>query len=106
MPDLSYHVGVVWRVNTGAMKTGNRFVRFGLPGIPDFEGWFFRDLNGDMCGGGSRFSIEGKAGKDPESFDQKAYALLAHRTDVYHGIVRSYDECASLLESFGLKRPV
>lgn len=28
----------IWRRNTGAVETGNRFIRFGVPGMSDFFG--------------------------------------------------------------------
>lgn len=97
MPDPLHHSGVVRRVNTGALKAGNRFIRFGLPGIPDFEGWRFSD--------GRTLAIEAKSATGTLSPDQRAYAALAARTGVLVGLARSYDECAMLLETWGFEKP-
>jgi hypothetical protein len=93
LADLEYHVGIIWRCNTGALKAGRRFIRFGLPGIPDFEGWRFKD--------GRRLTIEAKSAKGSLTPDQRAYAYLAERSNILAGVVRSYDECATLLKTWG-----
>ena len=94
--DTSRHVGVVWRCNTGAGKFGNRFVRFGIAGLPDFQGWLFR--------AGERISIEVKTEKGTITPDQAAHLDLSMRTGCYAGIVRSYDGCAEFLESIAIRR--
>jgi len=37
--DLPAHGGVVWRQNTGSIKLGGRYVRFGVVGGSDIMGW-------------------------------------------------------------------
>ena len=88
MPDQQYHAGVIWRTNTGAARMGNRFVRFGLPGMPDFEGWLFKS--------GLRLSIEAKAGIAKETPDQRSYAILARSTGVLHAVCRSYGDATAI----------
>lgn len=97
MPDPVFHVGVIWRQNAGGAKYESRFVRFGLPGTPDFSGWLFKT--------GQRIGIEAKTSKGKSSLDQIAHWGLAHLTNSLVGIARSYDSCAILLESWGLRRP-
>jgi hypothetical protein len=43
-----------WRMSVGAVKIGKRFVRFGVPGLPDFIG---------VCPGGRFLGVECKAPK-------------------------------------------
>lgn len=49
-----------WRNNTGAVKMGNRFVRFGLPGSPDILG----------CYKGLAIGIECKSSKGKQRQEQ------------------------------------
>lgn len=98
LPDPAFHIGVIWRTNTGASRIGRRFVRFGISGTPDYEGFLFK--------GGRRMTIEAKSDKGTENANQRAYSKLAHATGVLHGVVRSYADCVELLDSWGLRRPV
>ena len=93
LADLDYHVGVLWRVNTGALRSGKRFIRFGLPGNPYFEGSRFKD--------GRRLTIEAKSAKGSLTPDQRSYANLAARSNILAVVVRSYEECAVLLKEWG-----
>lgn len=93
LPDLGYHAAVIWRVNTGALKVGSRFVRFGLPGIPDFSGFSFKT--------GRAMAIEAKSAKGSLTPDQRAYAALATRSGILYGVVRSYEDCVELLKTWG-----
>ena len=55
---------ILYRVNVGARKIGNRFIRFGEPGMSDFTG-IIRELRCPICrgltGAGVRLEIECKA---------------------------------------------
>lgn len=90
------YLGVIWRSNTGALKTGGRFIRFGIAGLPDFQGWLYTQ--------GRRVSLEVKAPGKGYSVDQKAHAALALKTGCLHGVVDSYESCEVLLKSWGLRR--
>lgn len=94
MPDPAYHVGVIWRQNTGGMLKGKQFVRFGLPGTPDFTGWLFKS--------GIRLSIEAKAVLGVLTPDQLSFASLARFTGTLHGVIRSYEDCDVWLKQIGL----
>lgn len=95
LPDPAFHIGVIWRTNTGASRIGRRFVRFGIKGSPDFQGWIFKD--------GRRMTIEAKSDTGTENPNQRAYAKLALATGVLHGVVRSYAECVELFDLWGLR---
>lgn len=90
------YVGIVYRSNTGAAEIGKRFIRFGMPGLPDFQGWLFD--------GGKRVSIEVKADNGKLTHDQRAHLDLALKTGNLAGCVRSYRDCEILLKGYGLKR--
>jgi hypothetical protein len=96
LPDLSHHIGIAWRQNTGALAAGRRFVRFGIPGAADWTGWIF--------GSGRRFQIEAKSAKGTLSRDQVANRDLCAQTGVLWGLARSYDDAVTTLECWGLKR--
>lgn len=90
MPDPAYHKGVLWRTNTGAIRVEKRFIRFGLPGVPDFTGWLFSN--------GRRIDIEAKTDNGKLSPAQKAYSGLCLKTGVMWGMARSYGEAAALFD--------
>lgn len=98
MPDPAFHVGVMWRQNTGALRVGARLVRFGLNGDGDFKGWLFKDAR--------YFELEAKTLNGKLSPNQIAKRDLCIKTGVPWGLVRSYDEAVEVLESWGLRRPV
>lgn len=92
--DPARFAGVVWRNNTGAGRIGARrsFVRFGVPGRPDFEGWVF-----SAGFAGLRIGIEVKTSSGRMSPDQKWHMALAEATGTLTGVVRSYDDMEKLL---------
>ncbi len=53
-----------WRVNTGAMRRGKRYVRFGFPGVSDIIG---------ILPGGRFLAVECKSSTGKLSLDQDAF---------------------------------
>lgn len=93
--DPAKFVGVAWRNNTGAARFNTAFVRFGVPGRPDFEGWIF--------GSGRHFGLEVKSAKGAVSYDQRAHLALMAKTGALGAIVRSYEDTKQALESWEIK---
>lgn len=91
--DTDHVKGVVWRQNTGAIRTGNRFIRFGISGIPDIIG-ITRD--------GLFIGCECKSEKGTVSDMQKWFHLIALRMGAYAFVARSYDDCDRWLKEAGL----
>jgi len=98
MIDPARFVGVVWRNNTGAARVGPRqqFVRFGVPGRPDFEGWVFAS--------GKHIGIEVKTSTGTQTPDQKWYFNLSCETGAQCAVVRSYDDMEGVLKRWGFVR--
>ena len=95
MADPSYHVGVIWRQNTGGFQKGHSFIRLGMSGQADFTGWLFKT--------GQRIEIEAKSQKGELSPSQVSFHALAQATGLLRGTVRSYDDACDLFQSWGLK---
>lgn len=96
LPDPAFHLGVMWRENTGVARYGRQSVRFGVPGHPDWTGWAFKR--------GLRLSIEAKRPGARETPIQRSYAILAQMTGICHGVVCSYDDCCRLLNTWGFEK--
>jgi hypothetical protein len=60
---LAIHRIFAWRCNTGAMRRGKRFIRFGVKGVPDILG----------CYRGRMFGIEVKNDYNEQSQAQKEF---------------------------------
>lgn len=103
MPDTRYHVGVIWRRNTGALKQGNRFIRFGMPGDSDFTGWLFAVSAEGRREGARLIELEAKQPGKALSPNQEAKRALAQATGVLWGRASSYDEACALFKFWGLK---
>ena len=71
-----------WRNNSGGMKVGKRFLRFGMPGSPDIIGIV------DGC----FLAIETKAPKGELSESQIAWHQQAKRAGCTVHVVRSLDD--------------
>lgn len=97
LADSAFHVGIIWRQNTGMAKYEQRAVRFGIPGAADWTGWLF--------GTGRRFEIEAKSANGRLTADQTIHRDLCLKTGVLWGCVTSYAECVALFESWNLRRP-
>lgn len=94
--DPQRFVGVIWRSNTGGARLGRSFVRFGIVGCPDFEGWHFNS--------GKRAFLEVKTDQGKLTPDQADHLSLAHETGCLGAVVRSYEDTKAWCESLGLRR--
>ena len=74
--------GLFWRNNSGAMKVGARFIRYGLPGSPDVIGI----VNGQFVG------IEVKREDGKQSEHQQEFERLATKYGGHYAVVRSARE--------------
>lgn len=82
---LRYHPKVAWieRVNVGATKIGNRFVRFGKPGMCDITG---------QLKDGRRLEIEVKGPAGRVSDDQKSFIAMVNIAGGLAFVARSIDD--------------
>lgn len=94
--DPTKYVGVVWRQNTGGVKIGRSFVRFGIPGLPDLMGWHFPT--------GVRVAIEVKTAEGVMNPNQKKHMDLAQATGCIAFVARSYQDVERELKSRGFQR--
>jgi len=74
---------VAWPANTGAVKVGGRFVRFGRPGQADITG---------ALKGGRRLEIEVKSPKGVLSAAQKAFRADMQRVNALYILAYSVDD--------------
>jgi hypothetical protein len=88
--------GVVWRANTGvarySYKGRERFVQFGINGIPDIIG---------IARGGMFIGCEAKAGTNVSEM-QKWFHLIVLKLGGYVFVARSYEDCDRWLREAGL----
>ena len=88
--DPNRYSGVLWRSNTGAAFTGKRYIKFGVPGLPDFMGFLFQV---------AKFVVlEAKAEKGILSTDQAYFEVLANKTGILYGLVRSYQDAEAIFD--------
>ena len=73
----------VWRNNTGVLKSGCRFVRFGFPGSGDVIG---------LTSKGIFISIENKSNGEPVAPKQKEFANTVQRKNGLAFFVKSLDD--------------
>ena len=85
--------GVAWRNNTGALASGTRFMRFGIPGQPDIMGIFK---------GGRPFGLEVKTKTGHLTPSQQWYHLLFRDMGMQIAVVRSYDDTIQTLKEWGI----
>ena len=78
-----------FRQNTGAVKTGDRFIRFNVPGWPDVIVLF--------RGGGFAF-IEVKTSTGRLSEEQKTFQALCERMGWPHLVARDVDSAKEFVE--------
>jgi len=71
----------VWRNNSGAVKVGNRFIRFGVSGQGDISG---------ILNGGRRLEIEVKSQKGRQSKDQKNFEVMIMKFGGLYLLARDY----------------
>ena len=74
--------GLFWRNNSGAMKVGARFIRYGLVGSPDVIGI----VNGQFVG------LEVKREDGKQSEHQQEFERLARKYGGRYAVVRSVRE--------------
>lgn len=79
----------IWRNNTGAFGTEDRFVRFGLEGSADFLG---------ILGPSGRFlAIECKSPSGRQTDQQKAFQAMVERFGGVYILARSTDDVEAAL---------
>lgn len=71
-----------WRTNTGAFKTGERFIRFGVPGVPDIL----------ACVKGQMLGIEVKGPSGEQSQAQKEFQTALEQAGGRYLLIRSVEE--------------
>ena len=98
-----------WRQNTGAMRVGNRYVRFGEAGQPDVMGILPASDHVERVYGpdaalytaGRLLCIEAKTGKGRLSADQRAWLARAEAAGALCLVARSLDELREALAAAG-----
>lgn len=81
---------VAWRNNTGAVKTGDRFIRYGAVGSPDIIGLL---PNGRFLG------VECKVGKRKQTPDQVAFGEAITNSGGVYIVARTVDDVADMLDA-------
>lgn len=76
-----------WRINTGATKTADRFIRYGSVGFSDIV----------ACIRGRFVAIECKAPKGRQSESQAAFQAEVERAGGSYWLVKSSDELERML---------
>jgi hypothetical protein len=95
-----------WRLNTGAVKLENRFVRFGVPGfsdilaIPTVHGQF-KGFPVQWC---EPWFIEVKTEKGRQSAEQRSFELQVKDAGAQYFVVRSVEEMEAALRKHGVKQ--
>ncbi len=82
-------VAKAWRNNVGAMKIGDRYVRFGEPGTPDVMG-FMKD--------GRFLAIEAKSEDGKLTDKQREFLANARDRRCIAGLARSVDDALAIIE--------
>lgn len=77
-----HYTAVFWRQNTGAARTRDRLIRFGIPGQSDITGVI----------GGRRIDIEVKAPDGKQSAEQKRYEFILTAAHSIYLLARSLDD--------------
>lgn len=80
---------VAWRNNTGAVKRGERWIRFGVPGLPDVLG--VRRPDGRLLG------IECKVGRNTLDAKQAAMLETLRQAGAIVGCARSIEAVGRIL---------
>lgn len=89
---LSAHPKVAWcaRINTGAWKVDNRYIKFGFKGCPD--------IIGQMVGGGRFLAIECKTAKGKLTDYQRNFLNNVLRYYGVAGVAHSADDAKRIVE--------
>lgn len=84
-----------WANNTGGMKIGDRFLRFGKKGSSD---WLGITLDGKLL------ALECKTGDGQQSPDQKHFQKIIEAYGGRYKVVRSVQDAITFLDSLKLER--
>lgn len=85
-------LGMAWSNNTGAIKTEDRFLRYGLSGSSDIL----------ACIGGRFVGIEAKVGKDRVRPNQRRFAEALTKAGGLYIEARSVDDVTDTLRIEGI----
>jgi hypothetical protein len=90
---------MAFRMNTGAVKTGGRFFRFGVPGMADVLAFRVSgvDLRGNWCECIQPVWIECKAPKGVQSALQKSFQQQVEREGHRYIVARTLEEVQEVL---------
>ena len=97
---------VAWRMNTGALKVDNRFIRFGVPGfadilaIPTVSGNF----KGIPCSWTVPLFIEVKAEKGRQSAEQKSFEAQVKDAGAEYLLARSVEDVQAWMRKNGVRK--
>lgn len=93
---LAYHPDVAWaeRINSGAMKMGGRYIKFGFTGCADVIGQMKAHL------GGALLAIETKSpGKYPTP-EQRNFLRAVREAGGCAGVARSVDDAKKVIDDW------
>lgn len=99
--DPDRYCGIVYKANTGAGKFGKSFVRFGLPGLPDLQGWTWSRLT---LRNGTRIGVEVKTDSGTLTDNQERHLRLARATGCIAFVARGYQDVEKELKLLGFGR--
>ena len=85
-------LGIAWSNPTGALRTEDRFIRYGQVGSPDIL----------ACIKGRFVGVECKVGKDRQSKVQSDFQAALSRHDGIYILARSVDDVTNRLKLEGL----
>ena len=83
-----------WRNNSGAVKIGDRFVKFGLSGQGDISGIMFD---------GKRLEIEVKRQNGRQSKEQKRFQAMIEKFNGIYILARSFEDVKKVLDKYEKK---
>jgi len=85
-------IGMAWSNPTGALKAGERFIRFGQPGSPDIL----------ACVSGRMVGVECKVGRDWQKPAQKKFQAAMERAGGIYILARTTADVDARLTAEGL----
>lgn len=93
---LAYHPDVAWaaRINSGAMKMGGRYIKFGFTGCSDVVGQMKATF------GGAFLAIETKSPKKYATPEQREFLKKVTDAGGCAGVVRSVDDAKKLIDDW------
>jgi hypothetical protein len=90
---------LAFRMNTGAVKFGTRFVRFGLPGMADILAFPKREADQLGDGGSIPLWIEAKAPSGRQSHEQHMFQQIVEADGHKYLLCRDSRELEEFLET-------